>query len=66
MTLGLALCFWINCRLKHDSVANIRLLKAEQYKNEDTIPTKDTFDTWLLEHHLVLCGVSMAPALATL
>ena len=65
MTLGLALRFWINRKLKLDSVANIRLLKAEQYKNEDTIPTQAAFDAWLIEHKLVLCGLSMAPALAT-
>ena len=65
MTLGLALHFFVNHILKRDSVANIRLLKAEQYKNDDTILTQAAFDALLLENDLVLCGSSMAPALAT-
>ena len=65
MTLGLALRFWIDHKLKLDGVINIKLLRAEQYKNEDTIPTQAVFDAWLVEHKLVLCGLSMAPALAT-
>ena len=60
MTLRLALRFWINHRLKRDSVVNIRLLRAEQYKNADTIPTKDAFDAWLLASELVLCGCPAA------
>jgi hypothetical protein len=60
MTLGLALLFWTDRKRKIDSVANIRLLKAEQYKNADTIPTKEAFDAWLAENKLVLCGHSVA------
>ena len=60
MTLGLALRFWINSQLKLDGVTNIKLLRAEQYKNEDTIPTQAAFDALLEGHKLVLSGHSMA------
>ena len=59
MTLGLALHFFVNHILKRDSVANIRLLRVELYKNEDTIPTQAAFDALLLENDLVLCGSSI-------
>ena len=64
MTLGLALRFLINHTLKRDSVANIRLLRAKQYKNADTIPTKDAFDAWLLANELVLCGPRFSQSMA--
>ena len=60
MTLGLALRFWIDHKLKHDSVINIKLLRAEQYKNEDTIPTQAAFDALLEGNKLVLSGHTMA------
>ena len=60
MTLGLALRFWIDHQIKRDSAANIKLLRDEQYKNDDTIPTQAAFDAWLLANELVLCGPSMA------
>ena len=59
MTLGLALHFFINHILKIDTLANIKRLRVELYKNEDTIPTQAAFDALLLENDLVLCGSSI-------
>ena len=64
MTLGLALDFWIDHRLKRDRVYNINLLKAEQNKNADTIPTQAAFDALLLANGLVLCGPRFSQSMA--